>query len=82
MIAAIQAHDSEERFCGLGVRVEYGNAAFVDEHSVSLKGVALFCPPLGDSHGLVAAVPPIPGLSETGFITKEIYAWASFPPRW
>ena len=29
-IAAIQPHDSPERFCKLGVEMEFGRAAFVD----------------------------------------------------
>jgi pyruvate/2-oxoglutarate dehydrogenase complex dihydrolipoamide dehydrogenase (E3) component len=34
VIGTIQKHDSEERFCGLGAKVEFGAAEFVDEHSV------------------------------------------------
>ena len=32
VIEAILQHDSAERFCGLGARVEIGNPVFVDEH--------------------------------------------------
>jgi pyruvate/2-oxoglutarate dehydrogenase complex dihydrolipoamide dehydrogenase (E3) component len=38
VIATIQKHDSEERFCGLGAQVMFGAAAFVDEHSIDLDG--------------------------------------------
>jgi pyruvate/2-oxoglutarate dehydrogenase complex dihydrolipoamide dehydrogenase (E3) component len=38
VIDEIQRHDSEERFCGLGVKVEFGEAAFTDEHSIRLNG--------------------------------------------
>ena len=80
VIAAIQAHDSEERFCGLGVRVEYGNPAFVDEHSVGLKGSRFSARHWVIATGSSAAIPPIPGLSETGFITsKEIYSLEKLP---
>ncbi len=37
VIGIIQKHDSVERFCKLGVRVESGQATFVDEHSIRLK---------------------------------------------
>ncbi len=39
VIGTIQKHDSEERFCGLGVQVEFGKPAFIDEHSIRLNGV-------------------------------------------
>ena len=38
VISKIQKHDSVERFCGLGARVEFGEPAFIDEHSVRLSG--------------------------------------------
>ena len=38
VIGSIQKHDSEERFCSLGARVEFGMPSFVDEHTVKLKG--------------------------------------------
>ena len=80
VIAAVQAHDSEERFCGLGVRVEYGSSAFVDEHSVGLKGSRFSARHWVIATGSSAAIPPIPGLSETGFITnKEIYSLEKLP---
>jgi len=34
VIAVIQKHDSVERFCGLGVKVEFGNAVFKNDHTV------------------------------------------------
>jgi pyruvate/2-oxoglutarate dehydrogenase complex dihydrolipoamide dehydrogenase (E3) component len=34
VIATIQKHDSQERFCGLGAKVEFGSPEFADEHSV------------------------------------------------
>ncbi len=80
VIAAIQAHDSEERFCGLGVRVEYGTPAFVDEHSISLKGSRFSAHTWVIATGSSPAIPPIPGLSETGFITnKDIYSLETLP---
>ena len=36
VIADIQKHDSEERFCGLGAKVVFGAPRFSDEHRPSL----------------------------------------------
>ena len=38
VINEIQKHDSEERFCSLGVKVEFGDAEFSDEHSIRING--------------------------------------------
>jgi pyruvate/2-oxoglutarate dehydrogenase complex dihydrolipoamide dehydrogenase (E3) component len=38
VIATIQKHDSVERFCDLGAKVEFGNVVFKDERTVSLNG--------------------------------------------
>src|SRR4030042_5677175 len=38
VISLIQKHDSEERFCQLGVMVEFGEATFIDEHIILLNG--------------------------------------------
>ena len=38
VIGIIQEHDSEERFCKLGAKVEFGEPVFVDEHSIRLDG--------------------------------------------
>lgn len=40
VIATIQKHDSEERFCSLGARVAFGEPSFTDEHSIRLNGGA------------------------------------------
>jgi len=41
VIDTIQKHDSEERFCSLGAKVEFGEPYFRDEHSVRLKGATV-----------------------------------------
>ena len=46
VVATIQEHDSVERFCGLGARVEFGEARFTDGHTVNLDG-SLFQPKPG-----------------------------------
>jgi len=41
VIATIQHHDSEERFCELGAKVLFGEAMFTDEHTIDLDGKGL-----------------------------------------
>ena len=41
VIDTIQKHDSEERFCSLGAKVEFGEPFFRDEHSVRLNGATV-----------------------------------------
>src|SRR5512143_518747 len=36
VISKIQKHDSPERFCSLGAKVEFGGPEFIDEHSLRL----------------------------------------------
>ena len=38
VIATIQAHDSEERFCSLGAKVAFGAVHFLDDHRAALNG--------------------------------------------
>ncbi len=74
VIDAIQPHDSPERFCGLGVRVEFGRAAFIDEHTVSLNSRTVTAKNWLIATGSTAAIPPVEGLADTSYITnKEIF---------
>jgi len=74
VIATIQKHDSEERFCGLGAKVEFGSPEFADEHSVRLNGRSVSAKTWVIATGSSAAVPPVPGLDRTPFITnREIF---------
>ena len=41
VIAVIQKHDSEERFCKLGAKVDFGTVFFKNEHTVDLNGKAV-----------------------------------------
>jgi pyruvate/2-oxoglutarate dehydrogenase complex dihydrolipoamide dehydrogenase (E3) component len=80
VIGAIQKHDSEERFCGLGVKVEFGNAAFVDEHTVRIDGNMYSAKKWVISSGSSPDIPPIEGIETTPHITnKEIYSLESLP---
>jgi pyruvate/2-oxoglutarate dehydrogenase complex dihydrolipoamide dehydrogenase (E3) component len=80
VIRTIQKHDSAERFCKLGARVEFGYAFFKDEHSVLLNGKTHSAKTWVIATGSSPSIPPIPGLSETSFLTnKEIFSMGSLP---
>ncbi|MEW5910737.1 MAG: FAD-dependent oxidoreductase, partial [Thermodesulfobacteriota bacterium] len=41
VIDTIQHHDSKERFCGLGAKVEFGHPVFADDQTIRIDGKAL-----------------------------------------
>ena len=74
VIDTIQKHDSEERFCSLGAKVEFGEPSFVDEHSVRLNGDTVSARNWVIATGSSPSVPAIEGLDKTPYITnKEIF---------
>jgi pyruvate/2-oxoglutarate dehydrogenase complex dihydrolipoamide dehydrogenase (E3) component len=80
VIAHIQKHDSVERFCRLGAQVEFGQAAFTDEHSIRLNGKGYAAKKWLIATGSRAFVPPIEGIDSTPYITnKEIFYMDSLP---
>jgi len=80
VIGVIQEHDSEERFCRLGARVEFGHPRFTDEHTVQLNGSSYSANRWVLATGSSAAVPPIEGLYRTPFITnREIFYLDQLP---
>ncbi len=80
VIAIIQKHDSEERFCRLGVKVEFGDASFTDEHVVRLNGKNYSAGKWVIATGSSAFIPQIKGLDQTPYITnREIYSFDSLP---
>ena len=80
VISAIQKHDSAERFCKLGARVEFGYAFFKDEHAVLLNGKTYSAKNWVIATGSSPSVPPIAGLDETPFLTnREIFSLDSLP---
>ncbi len=80
VINIIQKHDSEERFCGLGAKVQFGIPEFVDEHSVQLNGGTISARKWVISTGSSPAIPLIEGLSETPVITnKEVFSLPELP---
>ncbi len=80
VIATIQRHDSEERFCGLGVRVAYGEPGFVDEHEVSWGQGRASAAKWVLATGSSPAVPEVPGLREAGYLTnRELFSLGALP---
>lgn len=80
VIGTIQKHDSEERFCGLGAKVEFGEPVFVDEHSIRLNGRTISAKTWVIATGSSPGSPPIQGLEETPYITnKEIFSLDRLP---
>jgi pyruvate/2-oxoglutarate dehydrogenase complex dihydrolipoamide dehydrogenase (E3) component len=80
VISDIQKHDSEERFCDLGAKVEFGDPDFLDEHSVRLNGKTVSAKNWVIATGSSPFVPPIKGLDKTSYITnKEIFYMNHLP---
>jgi pyruvate/2-oxoglutarate dehydrogenase complex dihydrolipoamide dehydrogenase (E3) component len=80
VIAKIQKHDSEERFCRLGVKVETGQAEFIDEHAVRLNGKTYSSKNWVIATGSSPSVPRIEGIENTPYVTnKEIFSLNSLP---
>ena len=74
VIDIIQKHDSAERFCSLGAKVEFGRPSFSDEHTVRLNGESVSAKTWVIATGSSPIAPPIKGLDKTPYITnKEIF---------
>ncbi len=80
VIATIQKHDSEERFCGHGVKVEFGKPVFVDEQAVRINGSTYSAKHWVIATGSSSGIPPVEGLDKTPYITnKEIFSLDHLP---
>jgi pyruvate/2-oxoglutarate dehydrogenase complex dihydrolipoamide dehydrogenase (E3) component len=80
VIKIIQKHDSVERFCGLGVRVEFGDIEFIDEHSIRLNGKSYTAAKWVIATGSSPAIPPIEGLEKTDYLTnKDVFSMEELP---
>ncbi|MBN1103619.1 MAG: FAD-dependent oxidoreductase [Deltaproteobacteria bacterium] len=80
VIATIQKHDSEERFCSLGAKVEFGEPNFEDEHSIRLNGRTVSAKTWTIATGSSPDSPPIQGLGRTPHVTnKEIFSLDRLP---
>jgi len=80
VISTIQKHDSEERFCSLGVKVEIGSPTFSDEHTVLLNGNKYSAKNWVIATGSSPDIPTIDGLHKTPCITnKDIFSLDHLP---
>ena len=71
VVAAIAPNDSKERFGGLGVRVIAGAARFKDAATVAVDNLEVKARRFVVATGSSPAIPPIPGLAETPYLTNE-----------
>ncbi len=81
--AGISVHDSAERFRSLGVDVFFGPARFVDSGAaIDVAGLKLQFKKAAICTGARAALPPIPGLTESGVLTNEtLFNLTDLPQR-
>jgi pyruvate/2-oxoglutarate dehydrogenase complex dihydrolipoamide dehydrogenase (E3) component len=70
-IAAVAPHDSVERYRCLGVDVRQGQARIISPWSVDVGGEILTTRSIIIATGAEPAVPTIPGLGKTGYVTSE-----------
>ncbi len=80
--AGISIHDSAERFRGLGVDVFLGDGRFTGPDTVEVGGKTLRFRRAVIATGARAAVPPVPGLAEAGYLTNEtVFNLTELPAR-
>lgn len=71
VVKAIAPHDSVERYESLGVECVLGEGRLIDPWTVEVNGKRLTARNIVLATGAQAFVPPIPGLSEAGFLTSD-----------
>jgi pyruvate/2-oxoglutarate dehydrogenase complex dihydrolipoamide dehydrogenase (E3) component len=72
-IAAIEPHDSQERFEGLGVRVIRGYAKFASKNSVRVGNETITARRIIVATGATPIAPPINGLDAVSYFTNETF---------
>lgn len=81
VIEALRPMDSQERFEGLGVTVMRGEASFTGRREVRVDGRIVRARRFVLATGSTAAIPPVPGLSETPYLTNETVFALTERPR-
>ncbi|WP_009546089.1 dihydrolipoyl dehydrogenase family protein [Crocosphaera subtropica] len=71
VIAAIEPHDSPQRFEGLGVEVIFGSGQFINSHIFEVNGQKLKARAFVIATGSRPNIPNISGLKESGYLTNE-----------
>ncbi|HEX8668797.1 MAG TPA: FAD-dependent oxidoreductase [Allosphingosinicella sp.] len=79
-IAEIAPADSVERYTGLGVDVRQGHGRIVDPWTVEVGGERITTRAIVIAAGGEPAVPDIPGLAESGYLTSDTM-WAALRGR-
>lgn len=70
-IAAIEPHDSQERFEEMGCEVIRDHARLVDKHTVEVGGRKISAPRIVLATGSKPFVPPIKGIDTVPYLTNE-----------
>ena len=70
-VRTIAPHDSVERYTELGVECISGYARLVSPWEVEVNGTRLSARSIVIATGARPAVPPVPGLANTGFLTSD-----------
>lgn len=82
VVDRIQVHDDPERFRGYGVDVVFGEARFTGPREVRVGERHITGRRFVVATGSRPAVPPIPGLSEAGFVTSDtVWSLRELPDR-
>jgi len=71
VIQQIEPHDSVERYTGLGVEVMQAEAKIISPYEVEVEGKVVTAKNIVVATGARPAVPPIPGLEETSYLTSD-----------
>jgi pyruvate/2-oxoglutarate dehydrogenase complex dihydrolipoamide dehydrogenase (E3) component len=79
-IRTIEPHDSPDRFRSLGVEVIFGSGEFLDSKTFAVNDRKLTARAFVIATGSRPAIPDIPGLQKTGYITnEEVFSLAEAP---
>jgi pyruvate/2-oxoglutarate dehydrogenase complex dihydrolipoamide dehydrogenase (E3) component len=82
VIETIQQHDDPERFRGYGCDVRFGKAVFISPRELAVEGDIIRARRFVIATGSTPAIPPIPGLEESGYDTNEtIFQRRQLPER-
>ncbi|MCH7670902.1 MAG: FAD-dependent oxidoreductase [Proteobacteria bacterium] len=82
VIAAIEPHDSVERFTSLGVECVIGEAKIESPYVVSVAGRTINTRSIIVATGARPLVPPIPGLDQIDYLTSDtIWTLRELPKR-
>ncbi|HMM70678.1 MAG TPA: FAD-dependent oxidoreductase [Rhodocyclaceae bacterium] len=82
VIAAVEPHDSVQRYETLGVECLHGEARLVDPWTVEIGDRRLTARNIVLATGARPFVPPIPGLAEAGYLTSDtVWQLRTLPAR-